>query len=110
MLLVVQEAVLGPHHDRDLTQMHIGKETDVGFADAVSSMIDECGGDFHIHVQGGGIGKIAKARVVGHHRVNRAVVFKDGGFADGDFLKLEGNLVFMLYFSLEEGNAVDGLL
>jgi len=96
VFLVVEKAVFGAYHHGNLAQVYVGKDTNIGFTNAVTRMINEGSGDFDVHVQRGRIGEIAKTSIVGHHRVNGAVVFKDGGFANGDFLKLEGNFVLVL--------------
>ena len=96
MLLVVEKTVFGPHHHGDLSQVNMGKDADIGFANAVAGMVNEDRRHFHIHVERGRIGEIAKARIIGHHGVNGTVVLKDRRLADGDLFKFQRHLVFML--------------
>ena len=88
MLLVMEKTVFGPDHHGDLSQVNMGKDADIGFADAVASMVNEDRRHFHIHVERGRIGKIAKAGIIRHHRMNGAIVLKDRRLADGDLFKL----------------------
>ena len=67
--------------------MDVGEDTNIGFANAITGVINEGGGNFDVHVKGSGIGKIAQAGVIGHHGMNGAVIFKDSGFSNGDFFK-----------------------
>ena len=86
--------------------MDVGKDADVGFANAIAGMIDKGGGNFDVHVQGSGIGKIAEAGVVGHHGVNGAIVFKDGRLSDGNFFKFERYFIFVLNLSSQHSHAI----
>ena len=96
MLLVMEKTVFGPHHHGDLSQVNMGKDADVGFADAVASMVNEDRRHFHIHVERSRIGEIAKAGIIGHHGVNRTVVLENRRLANGDLFEFERHLVFVL--------------
>ena len=74
----------------------MGKDTNIGFADAVAGMIDEDRRHFHIHVERSRIGEIAKAGVIGHHRMNGTVVLEDRRLANGDLFEFQRHLVFVL--------------
>ena len=96
MLLVVEKTVFGPHHHGDFSQVNMGKDTDVGFADAVAGMINEDRRHFHVHVERGGIRQIAKAGIIGHHRMNGTVVLEDRRLTNGDLFEFQRHFVFML--------------
>ena len=96
MLLVVEKTVFGPHHHGDLSQVNMGKDADIGFADAVAGMIDKDRRHFHIHVERGRIGEIAKAGVIGHHRMNGTVVLENRRLTNGDLFEFQRHFVFML--------------
>jgi hypothetical protein len=48
--LIVKKTVLGADHNWNLSEMNVGKDANVGFANAVSGVIDKGGGDFDVDV------------------------------------------------------------
>ena len=59
-------------------------------------MINKGRGDLYVDVQRGRIGHVAKAGIVGQHRMDGTVVLKDGGLANGDLFELEGHFILMI--------------
>ena len=74
--LVVELTIFGPDHDGNLSEMNIGKDTDFGFLDAASCMVNEGGGDLDIGIQGGRVGEISLTSIIWEHGVNSTVVLK----------------------------------
>ena len=95
MRLIVQEAVLGTDHDGDLAEVDVGKDTDLGLSDAAAGMVDKGGRDLDVDIQRGRIGVVAEAGVVGEHGMDGAIVFVNGGAANGNLFEFHTDLVFV---------------
>ena len=96
MLLIVEKAVLAPHHHRNLAQVDIWKETDSGSACTSLGVIDEGGRYTNIYKERTRVGQVAKASIVWHHRENCTIVLEDGRLSQRGVLKFQLHLIFML--------------
>lgn len=94
--LILKETELASHHHGHLSKMHIGEDTLLRLANSILCVINEGRLDSDINLEGCCIGKIAETSVIGHHRLNAAVVFKDGRFANANILKLKNDLLFVI--------------
>ena len=88
--------------------MHIGEHANIRLANAVARVINEGSRDLDIDIEGRRISQIAKARIIRHHGMNGAVVFKDSRFSHRDFFELKCNFVFVLYFLSESRGGITG--
>ena len=86
--------------------MHIGEHANIRLTNAVARVIDKGGCDLDIDIEGRRIGQIAKARIIWHHGMNGAVVFKDCRFSHGDLFELQCDFVFVLYFLSQRSSGI----
>ena len=107
MLLVVEEAVFGADHHRNLAEVHVGEEALTGLTDTAARVVNEGRANADVHKERRGIGQIPHAGVIRHHGQNGAVVLKDGRLAQRHILKHQGHLILVLGTGCD-GHCVSG--